>query len=313
MNLMTAALYSIPCLSLALASVCVAQENSLPELTEKPLKPRGAGKGRNDVDLLKRFDTDGDGKLSKAERSQMGDLARRHFRGRREDVLKKYDLDKDGELSKDERAKVSDHMRRRGPGDNRDIFGNVRKRKPLEMFDADGDGKLSEEEKKNAEEFKENERKQVREALGKLRSSFVTEYDADQDGKISDTERAAAKEVMVAQWDAKKKQMLEEYDVDKNGELSREEHSKARREKKAKFLEKFDKDNDGEFNPNEQMEAFYSLLENDPAELMMLMRHKARGSQDTDKKGTGPSHGGRPAPDGSRRGKGGLPKKGSRL
>lgn len=75
-------------------------------------------------EVLEKFDTDKDGKLSKEEREAM--------RAEREkEMLEKYDADKDGKLSDEEKAVAKeDH-----------------KKEMLAKFDKDGDGKLSEEER----------------------------------------------------------------------------------------------------------------------------------------------------------------------
>jgi len=48
--------------------------------------------------MLKRFDTDGDGKLSKAEREKAREFHQK--------MLEKFDMDGDGKLSKEEREKI---------------------------------------------------------------------------------------------------------------------------------------------------------------------------------------------------------------
>ncbi len=86
----------------------------------------GRERGRHER-LLERFDTDGDGELSEAERSS----ARESRRLKR---LEKYDRDGDGRLSDRERATAR----------------KAHRQQRLERFDADGDGELSREERRAA-------------------------------------------------------------------------------------------------------------------------------------------------------------------
>ena len=75
-------------------------------------------------EVLKKFDKDGDGKLSETERAAMK-------AEREKEMLAKYDADKDGKLSDEERAKAKED----------------RHKEMIARFDKDGDGKLSETER----------------------------------------------------------------------------------------------------------------------------------------------------------------------
>ena len=90
-------------------------------------------------EMIKKFDSDGDGKLSDQEREK----ARKQMPGKGRklppEVLKKFDKDGDGELNDEERA------------DARAQF-EKRKAEALEKFDADGDGKLNLTERRKAME-----------------------------------------------------------------------------------------------------------------------------------------------------------------
>ena len=92
----------------------------------------GKGKGPRGqrsvpAEVLEKFDTDGDGKLSKEERKAAHEA-------RKAERIAKYDTDGDGELSDAEKQAARD----------------ARKAEMLEKFDADGDGELSKEERKAA-------------------------------------------------------------------------------------------------------------------------------------------------------------------
>ena len=90
-------------------------------------------------EMIKKFDSDGDGKLSDEEREK----ARKQMPGKGRklppEVLQKFDKDGDGELNDKERAAARAEFEKR-------------KAEALEKFDADGDGKLSPEERKQAME-----------------------------------------------------------------------------------------------------------------------------------------------------------------
>jgi Ca2+-binding EF-hand superfamily protein len=109
---------------LGAASLATAEE--APKRPDRPLPP----------ELLKKFDKDGDGKLSEEERAAMraagpvrnGELEKK--------MLEKFDTDKDGKLSDEEKAAAK----------------AAREKEMLEKFDVDKDGKLSEEERKAARE-----------------------------------------------------------------------------------------------------------------------------------------------------------------
>jgi Ca2+-binding EF-hand superfamily protein len=103
------------------------------------------------AEFMKRFDTDGDGQLSEAEkeaaRQELGRMGRGHrggemMRGR---ILEKYDTNKNGTLDPDEKA----------------AFERDREARHAEMvkrFDTDGDGKLSESERQAMREAFRKER-----------------------------------------------------------------------------------------------------------------------------------------------------------
>lgn len=78
--------------------------------------PKGDRKGPS-AEIIAKFDTDGDGKLTGEERKAAS-------QARKAEMLAKFDTDKDGKLSPEERKAAT-----------------------LARFDADGDGVLSETEK----------------------------------------------------------------------------------------------------------------------------------------------------------------------
>ncbi len=143
------------------------------------------------VQLLKRFDKDGDGHLSKEERAEadkairensekIQDLRKEHA----ERILKKFDKDNDGKLAIDElmtfleeQRKMFEKFRERRAPRNMD---RRLSKEVIAKFDKDGDGKLSREERRNM--FMETRRKH---------NEIMKKYDGDNDGKLSDTEKEA--------------------------------------------------------------------------------------------------------------------------
>ena len=98
-------------------------------------KPEKKGKGDRPgrpsrEEMMKKFDKDGDGKLSDEEKAEI----RKAMANRKPPahILEKFDKDGDGKLSDDEKAEMRQEM--------------------MAKFDKDGDGKLNPEERKAAME-----------------------------------------------------------------------------------------------------------------------------------------------------------------
>lgn len=141
------------------------------------------------IQLLKKFDKDGDGVLNKEEREaargaineKKADLQEKRKRHAK-DVLKRFDKDGDSKLSEDEltafleeQRKMFDKMRSQH---QRRMMRNIPK-DVLAKYDKDGDGKLNRQERR--EMFREG---------AKRRAELVKKYDKDGDGKLSDAERS---------------------------------------------------------------------------------------------------------------------------
>ena len=98
-------------------------------------KPEKKGKGDrpsrpSKEEIIKKFDKDGDGKLSEEEKAEI----RKSMANRKPPahIIEKFDKDGDGKLSDEERAEIRKEM--------------------MAKFDKDGDGKLSPDERKAAME-----------------------------------------------------------------------------------------------------------------------------------------------------------------
>ena len=137
-----------------------AASQGMPELSAPPI-------GKRFAEMLQKFDTDGDGKLSDEEREKIAEI-------QEAEMLEKSDQDGDGTLSVEERQAARLGMLERNAPPMGERFAEM-----LQKFDADGDGKLSDEERENINEIREAE------VLGK--------FDKDGDGTLSVEERQAAR------------------------------------------------------------------------------------------------------------------------
>lgn len=99
----------------AVGTLSLANAQSGGEGGRRPRPPSAA-------EMIKKFDEDGDGKLSKNElQTMINDMKSRRPEGRegfgrggginREEMLKKYDADGDGKLSEEERKKMMEDLR----------------------------------------------------------------------------------------------------------------------------------------------------------------------------------------------------------
>ena len=114
------------------------------------------------AEMLKKFDKDGDGKLSDEEKSTLrAEMQNRRGGGRdrkqwtpeqRDEMLKKFDKDGDGKLSDEERTTLRAEIQNRRGGRDRKQWTPEQRDEMLKKFDTDGDGKLSQEERDTARE-----------------------------------------------------------------------------------------------------------------------------------------------------------------
>ena len=87
--------------------------------------------------MLKKFDKDGDGKLSEDEKGELRKVMASRGRKLPPHLMEKFDKDGDGKLNEDERAEARKAM-------------EARRQEMIEKFDKDGDGKLNPEERRAA-------------------------------------------------------------------------------------------------------------------------------------------------------------------
>ena len=109
--------------------------------------------------FTEKYDTDGDGELSKAEREVAQAEIRKEFRQLADDWRAKWDVDGDGELSPDERQAMGDGLRKRGEELRKEIDANqdgttspqelqAFMQKLRKVYDVNEDGRLSMDELK---------------------------------------------------------------------------------------------------------------------------------------------------------------------
>ena len=100
---------------------------SFASAADKPKHPDGPGPGHEvPPEVLKKFDTNGDGKLDETERKAM-------YEDMKAEMLKKFDKDGDGKLSEDERKAMRADM-------------EAHRKELLEKYDANKNGKFDPEE-----------------------------------------------------------------------------------------------------------------------------------------------------------------------
>ena len=175
--------------------------------------------------VVERYDTDGDGALSPAERAELESdvegrplgqrLIERHRYARRA-VLHRlrfvYDVDGSGQLDEAERAELRADMEARCA---------ARQAQLLTRYDADGSGALEEEERAA---FASD----MRARRAERRSELLARFDADGDGSLSDAERAAMREEARARAADRRAQLRARFDVNGNGQLEDEERDALR-------------------------------------------------------------------------------------
>lgn len=152
-------------------------------------------------ELIKRFDTDGDGKLSDEEKDKLADQAKK-LGIRAEDIakaferyamLEKFDKNGDGKLDKDELAAAREDAGAEGNGpkpEGKKGKPSAKQAEFIQKYDKDGDGKLSPAEK--AEAAKDT--KTQKEEAARQKAERMKEFDANGDGKLDAQERKAYQE-----------------------------------------------------------------------------------------------------------------------
>ena len=211
----------------------------------KSLRTGGRSSRRRGRDMdpatIKKYDKDGDGKLTGDEQAAAWGA---RMEERRREFMKEYDKDGDGKFSEEEQKAIRDGFRKR--------MEDWGRRRAERRYDKDGDGKLSDEEKA-AMEKGEAERAAERE---QRRKDFMKKYDTDGDGDISDKERRVVGEDMRRRWTERR------YDKDRDGKLNDEEkaamekgeaaRAAERKKRSEEYIKKYDKNGDGKVDDKER-------------------------------------------------------------
>ncbi len=185
------------------------------------------------AEMLKEYDTDGDGQLSAQERQAMMQDLLKEVRGQvNQLMLRRYDADSSGALDADERGKMEQEY---------DVLREQfqkRQQDWMASWDKNGDRKWSQEEIE-----------QLRAASAKLQAEHMGRWDMDGDGALSDDERKLAHWTYALEREKRRLQMdgdgdgqvtaqeeqtywqkiRTKYDLDKDGRLSDEEGERMRK------------------------------------------------------------------------------------
>ncbi|MBS3820397.1 MAG: hypothetical protein GVY16_07415 [Planctomycetes bacterium] len=196
-----------------------------------------------DIQLLQRYDADGDGTLSEDELKTAMASQREQWR---QQTRLRYDTDGDGELGKDERKAMYDNRIK--------PWQQVKHRLQMKLFDEDGDGQLSDREKAIEKEFGS--------ALGTLGKNIRRRIqDIDGDGQVTDEERQIARKEMMVFSVRMMVRMRSMIDADADGAVTPEETAAFRRTLATGtsrwfegFVDSHDQDGNGRFDPTERDE-----------------------------------------------------------
>lgn len=197
------------------------EEASLAEA--EPMADCGLGTLRRRV--IGRYDADGDGTLSPAEREELRSdveghpLAQRwveRHRQVRRIVLQRlrfvYDADNSGQLDEAERAALRSDLVARC---------EARKAQILDRYDVDSSGTLDESERAA---FAAD----VRARITERREQIMARFDVDQSGTLDESERAALREDVIARIAHHRAALLERFDVNGNRRLEDDERAALR-------------------------------------------------------------------------------------
>ncbi len=144
---------------------------------------------------MRRWDTDGDGKLSDAERSLI--TLSREQAARQQRVVEDFDKDKDGRLSESERAaiaaqQVKDEVKMAAYQERRE----QQRKDRLSKWDTDGDGKLSVQEQRAL--YEEVMRIEAKLRRGESDGKDTPQGDAEAEkGRAAESKKAPALAVMT--------------------------------------------------------------------------------------------------------------------
>ncbi len=208
---------------------------------------RGGFSRQPDPEAVKKYDKNGDGKLSSEERTAYDAARREEYRKR---MVERYDTDKDGEVSDKEREAAREAGRRQ--------WEERRQSMLKDRFDANKDGKLDDKETAAMEKY--NEERQARDA--QRRQDFMKRWDKDGDGELSEKERDAMRASYRVEGEARRAAFTKVWDTDGDGQLNEKERDAMRTQIRTGMeghRKNMDLDGDGEVSREEGREYWNKL------------------------------------------------------
>ncbi len=211
--------------------LCAADEPKTAAPATTPVPAPGMMKPARADELLKRFDTNHDGKLDEDEVAAAHEEMLKEQMDRqakiaatpagpqiRQRMLEQFDKNHDGRLDDDERAEMRKYAEERGLGPDGEVREDLLKR-----FDKNADGKLDEPERAELEKFLQERRVQA----AVMRERLLRQFDHNHNGKIDEDERPEM-EKAVRERMASNPPQLARYDRDNDGKLDDAEWAAAR-------------------------------------------------------------------------------------
>lgn len=259
-------------LVLGVATASAGDDTMAASATQPATSPATFPATQPSGEVLKEYDTDGDGKLSAQERQiMMQGLLKQAQQDVLQLWLRRYDANGNGALDAEEMAKVQQDKEQ-----ERKRFTELLHKAHWDYvmtWDKDKDGNHSAEEMK-----------QIQAQSAKLKAEHVTRWDMDGDGSLSAEERKLASWMQTAEWE---KRRLEK-DSDGDGQVTPQEEQTYWR----KLCAKYDLDKDGKLSDEEGLQM--RKAEKVAAEEWIV----SRGWQDSGSRGatTGPSSETKPSP-----------------
>ena len=184
--------------------------------------------------VLDRYDSTGTGILSEQDKARLVEDARSARREARKAFLRKFDKDGDGRLSPEEYRAFREHVeKRRGvrrPDAGPDKRDGIPFYPPAERKEIPPPPPPAEGGKVPMVEIRTVGRKRFMVAPGLFlltRNMLLQNYDANGNGRIDPEEHAVVMKDAAALYQAKMKEMMELYDLDQDGVLSPVEREQA--------------------------------------------------------------------------------------
>ena len=217
-----------------------------PKLAPIPAPPSHAPakKTLSDEEMLKRFDTNHDGKLDEDETAAAHEAMLKEMMDRqnpaavspnmaggqrfRQQMLARFDKNHDGQLDDGERAEMQKYLQAQGLTPT----GAVRE-ELIKRFDKNGDSRLDAEETAALQKFLQERRAQSGAGKGggggpaQMREFLLQQFDKNGDGKIDDSEMVELERVTRPRME-KNPQQLQRYDTNHDGKIDDAEWAGAR-------------------------------------------------------------------------------------